>query len=213
MFCTEKHFCLIDRNIYKIYYHCIVNQKNLKLLHKYRTEETLVADLKAKSKDAFNYLYDNYSGVLFGVINRIVQSEEIANDILQESFIKIWKNLDAYSREKGSIYTWMLNICRNMAIDTVRSKAYKNETQNQSVEDYVNDIDNSTQVFGKEDFIGLKKVIDKLKPEYLLLINKIYFEGYTHEEVSKEFNIPLGTVKTRIRAAILQLREALKENE
>lgn len=213
MFCTEKHFCLIDRNIYKIYYYCIVNQKNLKLLHKYRTEETLVADLKAKSKDAFNYLYDNYSGVLFGVINRIVQSEEIANDILQESFIKIWKNLDAYSREKGSIYTWMLNICRNMAIDTVRSKAYKNETQNQSVEDYVNDIDNSTQVFGKEDFIGLKKVIDKLKPEYLLLINKIYFEGYTHEEVSKEFNIPLGTVKTRIRAAILQLREALKENE
>jgi len=213
LFCTEKHFCLIDRNIYKIYYYCIVNQKNLKLLHKYRTEETLVADLKAKSKDAFNYLYDNYSGVLFGVINRIVQSEEIANDILQESFIKIWKNLDAYSREKGSIYTWMLNICRNMAIDTVRSKAYKNETQNQSVEDYVNDIDNSTQVFGKEDFIGLKKVIDKLKPEYLLLINKIYFEGYTHEEVSKEFNIPLGTVKTRIRAAILQLREALKENE
>ncbi|MFZ4798314.1 MAG: RNA polymerase sigma factor [Bacteroidia bacterium] len=196
-----------------MYYYCIAKQKNLKLLHKYRTEETLVADLKAKSKDAFNYLYDNYSAALFGVINRIVQSEEIANDILQESFVKIWKNLDFYSREKGSIYTWMLNICRNMAIDTVRSKAYKNETQNQSVEEYVNDIDNSTQVFGKEDFIGLKKVIDKLKPEYLVLINKIYFEGYTHDEVSKEFEIPLGTVKTRIRAAILQLREALKENE
>jgi RNA polymerase sigma-70 factor (ECF subfamily) len=147
------------------------------------------------------------------VINRIVQSEEIANDVLQESFVKIWKNLDAYSREKGSIYTWMLNICRNMAIDTVRSKAYRNETQNQRVEDYVNDIDKSAQVFGKEDFIGLKKVIDKLKPEYLVLINKIYFEGYTHDEVSKEFEIPLGTVKTRIRAAILQLREALKENE
>jgi RNA polymerase sigma-70 factor (ECF subfamily) len=147
------------------------------------------------------------------VINRIVQSEEIANDILQESFVKIWKSLDSYSSEKGSIYTWMLNICRNMAIDTVRSKAYKNETQNQSVEDYVNDIDKSAQVFGKEDFIGLKKVIDKLRPEYLELINKIYFEGYSHQEVSKEFEIPLGTVKTRIRAAILQLREALKENE
>lgn len=158
-------------------------------------------------------MYDNYSEALFGVINRIVQSEEIANDILQESFVKIWKSLDSYSSEKGSIYTWMLNICRNMAIDTVRSKAYKNETQNQSVEDYVNDIDKSAQVFGKEDFIGLKKVIDKLRPEYLELINKIYFEGYSHQEVSKEFEIPLGTVKTRIRAAILQLREALKENE
>lgn len=173
----------------------------------------MVAALKAKSRDAFDYLYDNYSEALFGVINRIVQSDEIANDILQESFVKIWKNLDSYSSEKGSIYTWMLNICRNLAIDTVRSKAYKNETQNQSVEDSVNDIDKSTQVFGKEDFIGLKRVIDKLRPEYLELINKIYFEGYTHDEVSKQFEIPLGTVKTRIRAAILQLREALKENE
>ena len=109
-------------------------------------------------------MYDNYSEALFGVINRIVQSDEIANDILQESFVKIWKNLDSYSSEKGSIYTWMLNVCRNLAIDTVRSKAYKNETQNQSVEDSVNDIDKSTQVFGKEDFIGLKKVIDKLRP-------------------------------------------------
>jgi RNA polymerase sigma factor (sigma-70 family) len=59
----------------------------------------------------------------------LFKSEEIANDVLQESFIKIWKKLDVYTKEKGSIYTWMLNIYRNMAIDTIRSKSYKNETQ------------------------------------------------------------------------------------
>ncbi len=150
---------------------------------------------------------------MFGVINRIVQSEEIANDVLQEAFVKIWKNLPFYTREKGTLYTWMLNICRNMAIDTVRSKQYKNETQNQSIEDFVSVVDQTEQLQSKVDHIGLRKVLDKLKPEHLILINKVYFEGYTQEEVSKELGIPHGTVKTRIRAAILQLRGILNTDE
>ncbi len=100
-----------------------------------------------------------------------------------------------------------------MAIDTVRSKQYKNETQNQSIEDFVSVVDQTEQLQTKVDHIGLRKVIDKLKPEHLILINKVYFEGYTQEEVSKELEIPHGTVKTRIRAAILQLRGILKVDE
>ncbi len=173
----------------------------------YKTDYELVLALKAKDRNAFGYLYDHYCKALFGVIDRIVQSQEIANDVLQESFVKIWKNIDSYSNEKGSIYTWMLNVCRNMAIDAIRSKNYKNESQNQSIDDYVNTINKTEQVQTKVDHIGLKEVIAKLKPEYKVLIDKIYFEGYTHEETSEELNIPLGTVKTRIRAAIKQLRE------
>jgi RNA polymerase sigma-70 factor (ECF subfamily) len=169
----------------------------------------LVLALRAKSRDAFTYLYDHYCNALFGVIDRIVQSEEIANDVLQESFIKIWKNIDSYTREKGSLYTWMLNVCRNTAIDTVRSKQYKKESQNQNIDDYVTTINRNEQVQMKVDQIGLKEVIQKLKPEHKLLIDKIYFEGYTHEEASKELELPLGTVKTRIRSAIMQLREIL----
>jgi RNA polymerase sigma-70 factor (ECF subfamily) len=165
--------------------------------------------LRAKNRDAFTYLYDHYSNALFGVIDRIVQSEEIASDVLQESFIKIWKNMDSYTRDKGSLYTWMLNVCRNTAIDTIRSKQYKKETQNQNIDDYVNTINRREQVQLKVDHIGLKEVIQKLKPEHKQLIDKIYFEGYTHEEASKELELPLGTVKTRIRTAIMQLREIL----
>jgi RNA polymerase sigma-70 factor (ECF subfamily) len=184
----------------------------VKKISKYTDESTLVAALKERQTDAITYLYDNYSNALFGVIDRIIQSEEISNDVLQEAFVKIWKNIDGYSREKGSLFTWMLNICRNTAIDETRSKQFKKQLQNQNIEDSVHSVNQSEQVQMKVDHIGLKEVIAKLKPEQKLLVDKIYFEGYTQEEASKEFNIPLGTVKTRIRAAIIQLRGVLVTN-
>jgi len=184
----------------------------VKKISKYTDEATLVAALKERQTDAITYLYDNYSNALFGVIDRIIQSEEISNDVLQEAFVKIWKNIDGYSREKGSLFTWMLNICRNSAIDETRSKQYKKQLQNQNIEDSVNSVNQSEQVQLSVDHIGLKEVVAKLKPEQKLLVDKIYFEGYTQEEVSKELSIPLGTVKTRIRAAMIQLRGVLTKD-
>lgn len=146
---------------------------------------------------------------MFGVIKRVIEAEDVANDVLQEAFVKIWRNIDMYDASKGSIFTWMLNICRNTAIDESRSKNFKKEAQNQNIEDYVSVVDTHNKVELKVDHIGLKEVIVKLKPEYRILIDKIYFEGYTQDEVSKELSIPLGTVKTRIRSAIAQLREVM----
>ncbi len=181
----------------------------MKKISRYTDEPTLVAALKNRQPDALTYLYDNYSDALFGVIDRIIQSEEISNDVLQDAFVKIWKNIDSYTREKGTLFTWMLNICRNTAIDETRSKQFKKQQQNRNIEDSVNSIDRSEQVQLKTDHIGLKEVVARLKPEQKILIDKIYFEGYTQDEVSKELEIPLGTVKTRIRAAIMQLRGAI----
>jgi RNA polymerase sigma-70 factor, ECF subfamily len=175
----------------------------------YSNEKTLVDALKAEDKQAFSYLYDNYSDALYGVINRIVLSDEIAGDVLQEVFVKIWKNIDNYSREKGSIFTWMMNISRNAAIDQIRSRQYQNEAQNQNIEDFVYDIDKTEQTNSQVDHIGLKEVLTKLKPEHKILIDKVYFEGYTQEEISHELDMPLGTVKTRIRAAMQHLRQVL----
>lgn len=180
--------------------------------NKYSNEAILVADLKARASEAVTYLYDHYAHALFGVIDRIIQSEDISNDVLQDAFVKIWKNIDSYSPEKGSLFTWMLNICRNTAIDETRSKQYKNQLQNRNIEDSVNKVDRIEQVQQKTDHIGLKEVVAKLKPEQKVLIDKVYFEGYTQEEVSKELEIPLGTVKTRIRAAMIQLRGVLVKN-
>ncbi|MFY8021365.1 MAG: RNA polymerase sigma factor [Bacteroidia bacterium] len=181
-----------------------------KILSIYSNEESLIAGLKDRNRAAYNYLYDNYNRALYGVIFRIIGNEELANDALQESFVKIWKNIEQYQESKSSIYTWMLNICRNTAIDEMRSKGFRKSLQNENIEDVVEQADEVNHLSLKTDQIGLKELVSKLKAEHQLLIDKIYFEGYTHEEVSNELQIPLGTVKTRIRAALQNLREITK---
>ena len=181
------------------------------------SEEELIASLKNGEQSALKVLYDNYSSALFGLILKIVDSEpasplarETAQDILQDVFVKIWKNIATYDKSKGRLYTWMLNIARNTAIDSLRVKDYKIKSQIRSLNNSVSKINRQYHVSSQPDHIGLKTIVANMKPEYKLLIDKIYFEGYTQEEAAKELNIPLGTVKTRIRAAIIQLREIFK---
>ena len=174
------------------------------------TEEELVALLKNKDIVAYNTLYDNYSASLYGIITRIIPAEEIAQDILQEVFVKIWKSIDKYDKSKGRLYTWMLNIARNSAIDYARSKQSKLENKIQDIDNSVYELSKQHSTSFNTDTIGVKEEIVKLKEDYRILIDYIYFKGYTQEETAKELNIPLGTVKTRVRAAIMTLRETLK---
>jgi RNA polymerase sigma-70 factor (ECF subfamily) len=170
------------------------------------TEEELTAALKNKNRDAVGILYDKYSSLLFGIIARIVKSDETAEDLLQEVFVKIWKNIDSYDPAKAKLVTWMGNIARNLAIDKIRSKDYKNSKQNHDIEDYVNIIEESPSSGFNPEHIGVKEMIDKLAPEHKVLIELVYFQGYTQAETSEKLGIPLGTVKTRIRSAINNLR-------
>jgi RNA polymerase sigma-70 factor (ECF subfamily) len=109
---------------------------------------------------------------------------------------------------KGRLFTWMLNISRNASIDILRSKNYQNSQKNQEITDNVYGKDQVTQT--NTDRIGLTKFMGKLRPEQRVLIELAYFKGYTHDEIAQIEDIPLGTVKTRIRSALLQLREYLK---
>jgi len=174
------------------------------------TEEELIAGLRLKNETAFGYLYDNYSAALFGVVCRIVPEEEEAHDILQEAFLKIWNHFGSYDSSKGRLFTWMVNIARNLAIDHTRSKTFKTNKKNQSLQDSVNKINRQQSFSQQTDQIGLKAFVEKLKPEYKEIIDLLYFGGFTQEEVSKALNMPLGTVKTRTRSALQQLRELLK---
>ena len=173
-------------------------------------EEELIRLLKGKDKDAFVYLYDHYSKALYGIIYKIVNNEEIAQDLLQETFLKIWKNIDNYDPFKGRLYTWLLNLTRNYAIDHYRSSDFQHQNKIQNLEDSVSAVDKQMQGTMMNDHIGLKETVAELKPEYKQMIDLLYYKGYTHDEVAKEFNIPLGTVKTRVRSAIIQLREKFK---
>ena len=174
------------------------------------TEPELIKTLKDRNEQSFSYLYNQYSGALYSIILQIVPDQGLANDVLQEAFINIWRKIDSYDQAKGRLFTWMLNIVRNLAIDTIRSKAYQNSKKNQELPEviYLNLDTHKTHL--KVDEIGLKKVLEKLKPEHRVLIDLAYFKGYTHEEIAEIEEIPLGTVKTRIRTALIQLREQLK---
>ncbi|SHE72098.1 RNA polymerase sigma factor [Flavisolibacter ginsengisoli] len=169
-------------------------------------EQELIASLRHKDEQAFSYLYDHYSGTLYGVICQIVENTELGNDVLQEAFINIWRHIDSYDETKGRLFTWMLNIARNAAIDKIRSKGNK-QTQRQVA--IPNNDSLPLSVSPRLDDFGLKKIILKLKDEQRQLIDLSYFQGFTHEQIAKALDIPLGTVKTRIRSALTQLRSLL----
>jgi RNA polymerase sigma factor (sigma-70 family) len=169
-------------------------------------EYELVAALRQKENQAFSYLYDHYSGALYGIINQIVGDTELSNDVLQETYVNIWRRIDTYDAGRGRLFTWMLNIARNAAIDKTRSKGFQQSQRQISLAD--GEMVPAIVRPGVDD-LGLKKVILKLKDEQRLLIDLSYFQGFTHEQIAKALDIPLGTVKTRIRSALTQLRALL----
>lgn len=169
-------------------------------------EHELVASLRSKEDEAFSYLYEHYSGALYGVIKQIVGDAELGNDVLQETFVNIWRRIESYDETKGRLFTWMLNIARNAAIDKTRSKGFQQSQRQIPLDGEA--IQPSVRP-GIDDY-GLKRLILKLKDEQRLLIDLSYFQGYTHEQIATALHIPLGTVKTRIRSALTQLRALLQ---
>ncbi|MFA6275683.1 MAG: sigma-70 family RNA polymerase sigma factor [Pedobacter sp.] len=171
------------------------------------SEEELVNALKKQDTIAIKALYDMYSGALFGVISRIIQQTEVAEDVLQETFVKIWNSANSYDSSKGRLFTWMMNVARNLSIDKLRSKDFKNSNKNQDIENNVDFIDQQKKVSFNADTLGLKEMVTTLKPDFKNVLDMVYFKGYTHVETAEQLNLPLGTVKTRVRMAILELRK------
>ena len=170
-------------------------------------EQELVVALRQKDNQAYNYLYDHYSAALYGIIRQIINDTEASNDVLQETFVNIWRRIDSYDESKGRLFTWMLNIARNAAIDKTRSKGYQQGRKQTSLVDGESFVQQAVRP-GIDDY-GLKRVLMKLKEEQRLLIDLSYYQGYTHEQIAKALDIPLGTVKTRLRTALTQLKALL----
>lgn len=169
-------------------------------------EGKLLLDLKARNSVSFKKLYKMYSGALLGIILRVVPAREIAEDILQDTFIKIWKSLDLYDADRGKLFTWMASLARNSAIDYKRGKTFSNSTKNEDIDSVFSQIDDYYQVNDKTDMIGVRELMSVLSESQKQIIDMVYFHGYTQAEVSDELQIPLGTVKSKIRIAVKILR-------
>lgn len=174
------------------------------------SEEELITLMQTGDQSAFEYLYDHYSGALNAVIFKLVNDQHLAEDILQEAFVKIWNNFSSYDASKGRLFTWMLNITRNLTIDTMRSKSYKKQSKIQETESVVRYTSNNIDENNKFDALGIRQQTMQLKEDQKQVIDLAYFEGFTQEEISEKLGIPLGTVKTRMRTAISVLRKLLQ---
>lgn len=162
----------------------------------------LIKSLQAGDKRALSELYDNYSGALYGVIVRICNDETVAQDILQETFLKIWKNANSYDPSKGRFYTWAYRIARNTALNFKRKESHLIQNEDLSVhsnkeQEETNDID----VFKLNGFV------QKLDAHHQEAIKLVYFQGLTHREAHEEMNVPLGTFKSYIKQALRNLKE------
>lgn len=175
------------------------------------TEAELVEGLRSRDQKVFGYLYDQYSPALYGVIVKVLNSDNIAGDVLQDVFLKIWRHIDQYQEDRGRLFTWMLNIARNTAIDILRSKSHQLEQKIQNITDDVHVNNGPLTVYPSTDHIGFSRVLEKLTREQRILIDLAYYKGCTQEEISRVLDIPLGTVKTRLRKAIIELRNILNK--
>ncbi|KYG79496.1 hypothetical protein AWW67_12705 [Roseivirga seohaensis] len=173
-------------------------------------EQELILKLKNQDKDALSYLYDKYGAALYGAVQRIVQDEDVTAEVVQDIFLKIWNKIGMYDPQKGRLFTWMLNLSRNAAIDKIRSKEIKRSAKTDSIDEYVYTIDRQNSTETSVDGIGVRALMDALVEEQRFVLLKVYFEGFSHSEIADEYDIPLGTVKSRLRSALKHLRNKVQ---
>ena len=164
-------------------------------------EYALVQRLLARDEQALRVLHDRYARNLLNVIIRLVHNEELAQDVLQEGLLKVWLSIDRYDPERGRLFTWMVRVCCNQAIDALRSPRHRFHSGTKSLE-----VGGAQRAFAASTFnpehIGLRELTLKLKPRQREVIDMLYFGGFTQAETAEHLGIPLATVKTRARAAI-----------
>lgn len=171
--------------------------------------ESELSELLAKQDlPAYNYLYDHYSAALYGTLLKLVKKEEVAQDLLQDVFVKIWKNAGQYDAGKGRLFTWLINVARNTGLDYLRARHHE-LVELSTAEHVMEDSQNVFRGFAGHD---VKELICRLKDEYKTVIEMVYWQGYTHEETAVRLKLPLGTVKTRVRKALLKLRGSLERS-
>ncbi len=172
-------------------------------------EKEIITLLQVSDKKAIALLYENYADALLGVIKKIISDNDTAQDILQESFVKVWRYSKKYDPNKAKLFTWLYRIAYNSAIDKVRSLKNKTEKEVQIETSAVYTI---TSGMLNEDVLDIKKHLSTLDEKYQIVINALFFEGMTQREASDDLDIPLGTIKSRLKIGLRELKKIYNPN-
>lgn len=167
-------------------------------------EKHIVELLQERNEKAISLLYEHYGDTLYGVAHKVVRNEELAQDVVQESFVKIWKKSDTYDSSKAKLFTWLFRITRNTAIDKLRSVRTKTDKE---IQIDVSDVYNLGVDSIKPEFMDVRENLEKIEHKYQVVLDALFFQGMTQQEASDELDIPLGTIKSRLKIGLRELRK------
>jgi RNA polymerase sigma-70 factor, ECF subfamily len=176
------------------------------------TDPDLAARLKRRDPQAMADLYDRYGKVAYSVILRIVRDGALAEDLTQETFLRVWNRCQAFDAERGALGPWLLAIARNRAIDYIRSsggKMARNAYELVEMENPALFANLESQVVNSDQARRIREALTKLNPTQRNVIELAYFEGLSQTEMAEKMGQPLGTIKTWVRSALKNLREQL----
>jgi RNA polymerase sigma-70 factor (ECF subfamily) len=176
-------------------------------------DEELMPRIGEKDPDAFEVFYDRHGGVAYSLAYRIVGERGAAEDVVQEAFISIWRSGARYDRGRGSVRSWTLGIVRNRAIDFLRSKAGRapklNFDDDAALEQRPAEELTDAEALRRETTHELRGALDELPGEQSKVIELAYFGGFSHSEIAAMLEVPLGTVKGRMRLGLEKIRGEL----
>jgi RNA polymerase sigma-70 factor, ECF subfamily len=169
-------------------------------------DEALIERIRSGDETAMADTYDRYSGIVYGVALRVLGDAAAAEDVLQEVFLQLWRNPQAFDASRGKLATWLAVIARNRAIDHLRKRPLEDDIEGLPISTGVSLENEAEQRLAVEKIRG---ALSRLPQEQRRALEMAFFEGMTHTEIASKTGDPLGTIKTRIRAGLMALRKAV----
>lgn len=184
----------------------------LEVLLRFKDDADLARRLKAREPHAMSDLYDRYGRIAFSLIYRIVRNTAATEDLVQETFLRVWNRAQSFDQQRGSLGPWVLTVARNRAIDYLRSIDGRMSAGSLELDRLENPAlfsDFEDSALSMDRTRRLKSAFEKLSPNQRMVIELAYFEGLSQTEMAERMKQPLGTVKTWVRSALKALREEL----
>ncbi|HLJ15359.1 MAG TPA: sigma-70 family RNA polymerase sigma factor [Bryobacteraceae bacterium] len=181
---------------------------------RFANDSDLIRRLKQREPQAMADLYDRYGRLAYAVIYRIVRNAAAAEDLVQESFLRIWNRVQGFDEQKGALGPWVLTVARNRAIDYLRSlegRLTQNAVALEKLESPGLFMDLESEILNIDRVRVLREAFEKLNPNQRIVIELAYYEGLSQSEMAERMKQPLGTVKTWVRSALKVLRDELGE--
>ncbi|CAN5887210.1 sigma-70 family RNA polymerase sigma factor [soil metagenome] len=178
-------------------------------VHLQLADEELISLVENDDPQAFAVLYDRHSRAAYSLAYRLMGQRQAAEDLIQEVFLRVWRSTGSFRAERGSVRTWILSIVHHRGVDMVRSGASRRRTQDkvEASAEMSQPSEAFSEAWRNSQRDQVRQALKTLPPEQVKILELAYFSGYTHVEIAELTELPLGTVKGRMRLGLKKIKE------